>query len=117
MVATTDLPGYALSFHQGCWGSPLHPLDLLRVEALGVTPVALLVHHSKFGSDTLPPFQCQGRPQRHPRTLLQQYLQVLQHLFCFFFKKNQKFILQCSVAVRMPNTRGYKVLLPMSRCY
>ena len=43
-MAAADLPVYALSFHQGRRGSPLRPLDLLRVEALGVTPVALHLH-------------------------------------------------------------------------
>jgi len=38
-------------------------------------------------------------------------------VFFFFFKKNQKFILQCSITVRMPDTQRYKALLPMSRCY
>ena len=35
----------------------------------------------------------------------------------FFFFLNQKFILRCSVAVRMLGTQRYKALLPTSRCY
>ena len=35
----------------------------------------------------------------------------------FFFFLNRKFILRCSIAVRMPDTQRYKALLPTSRCY
>ena len=65
-MAATDLPEYAHSIHQGRRGSPLRPLHLLRVEALGVTPVDLHLHLSKPGSAILSSLLSTSLNHRNP---------------------------------------------------
>ena len=108
----------------------LHPLELIHSDLHGPLPVqtcegyrywitfiddctsfraAMLLRKKSDAFHAFRTFKAYAENQ------LSAKIKALFSFFFFFF--NQKFIPQCSIAVRVLDIREYKALLPTSRCY